>query len=39
MGATLTGPGSTYTDYTNGIEYINTGTKASPLWVLHSAAS
>lgn len=30
--AGLAGPGSTYTDYTNKIIYLNTNTKASPTW-------
>lgn len=32
-GADVAGPGSRYTDITNGVLYINTGTKASPTWV------
>lgn len=31
-GATKAGPGSTYTDYTNKVAYLNTGTQASPTW-------
>lgn len=33
-GAGDAGPGSTYTDYTNSIVYLNTGTLASPVWVM-----
>jgi hypothetical protein len=38
-GVGLCGPGSTYMDYGSGILYVNTGTKASPVWVLPSNAS
>lgn len=31
-GVGIAGPGSTYTDYTNAFKYLNTGTKASPVW-------
>lgn len=31
-GAGFAGPGSTYTDISTGAKYINTGTKASPVW-------
>lgn len=31
-GNNLTGPGSTYTDISTGLEYLNIGTKASPVW-------
>lgn len=31
-GANVAGPGSLYTDITNGVLYINTNTKASPTW-------
>jgi hypothetical protein len=31
-GANEAAPGSKYTDYVTGVEYINTGTKASPTW-------
>lgn len=31
-GAGKAGPGSTYTDATNGVEYMNYGTQASPAW-------
>lgn len=33
-GVGIAGPGSLVTDYTNALMYINTGTKASPLWTL-----
>jgi hypothetical protein len=32
-GVGIAGPGSTYTDYTNGTLYYNNNTKASPTWV------
>lgn len=32
-GAGKCGPGSECRDYTNGVAYINTNTKASPTWV------
>lgn len=38
-GVSFAGKGSTYTDYTNGIEYFNTGTKASPTWTIQTADS
>ncbi len=31
-------PGSTYTDYLNGVEYLNAGTKAAPTWIAASSA-
>src|SRR4051812_36164846 len=34
----LAGPGSTYTDYTNSLVYVNTGTKASPTWTVSVTA-
>lgn len=37
-GAAFTGPQSTYRDITNGIMYINYGTKAAPVWINISAA-
>lgn len=33
-GAGFAGPGSLYSDYTNGKLYINTNTKASPTWTV-----
>jgi hypothetical protein len=33
-GLNYAGPGSLYIDYTNGLQYINSGTAASPLWVI-----
>src|SRR5438045_2316848 len=33
-GVLFAGPGSTYTDFTNSILYINTNTKASPTWTV-----
>ena len=36
-GAGICGPGSTYIDYTNAKEYINTNTKTSPLWTVKGA--
>ena len=38
-GANLAGPGSTYTDYTNKIKYMNTNTIASPTWSVMGALS
>lgn len=35
-GVGLAGKNSTYNDYTNGAEYFNVGTKASPVWTLVS---
>jgi len=35
-GAGFAGPGSFYFDYTNGIAYVNRGTKLSPTWASHS---
>lgn len=31
-GAAKAGPGSTYFDYTNGVQWVNVGTKAAPVW-------
>jgi hypothetical protein len=33
-GVGICGPGSTYIDYTNAVEYLNTGTKALPYWLV-----
>lgn len=37
-GAGITGPGSTYTDYTNFKRYVNVGTLASPTWAMMLSA-